>query len=147
MTLVRWQPRTLFDFHNDFSRFFEGFGNKQRNGDSGTVAWRPAMDVSETENEWVVQVELPGLSKEDIKVGVENDVLSIEGEKGHESSEDKDKRYHRAERTYGTFKRSFTLPSAVDTEKISADYRDGVLTLTLPKAEAAKPKEIEVKVA
>ncbi len=146
MTLVRWQPRTLFGFHSDFDRLFEGFWNGRRNGDSEPVAWRPAMDVSETENEVVVQVDLPGLSRDEIKVNVDKNVLSVHGEKRHESK-DEDKRVYRTERTYGSFKRSFTLPSAVDAEKISAAYKDGVLTLTLPKAEEAKPKEIEIKAA
>jgi HSP20 family protein len=144
MTLVRWQPQALFGFHNDFNRFFEGFRNAWGNGDSRPVAWRPSMDVSETEQAVVVQVDLPGLSREEIKVNVDKNVLTVHGEKRHESEED-EKRFHWTERTYGSFKRSFTLPSAVDAEKISAAYTDGVLTLTLPKTEEARPKEIEIK--
>ena len=146
MTLVRWQPRTLFGIHDDFDRLFEGCWNGRRKGDSERVSWRPAMDVSETENEVVVQVDLPGLSRDEIKVNVSKDVLSVRGDKRHESKSE-DKRFYLTERTYGSFKRSFTLPSAVDAEKILAAYKDGVLTLTLPKAEEAKPKEIKIKAA
>ena len=146
MTLVRWQPQTLFGFDNDFDRFFEGFRNRWGNGDSRAVAWRPSMDVSETGHAIVVNVDLPGLSREEIKVNVDKDVLTIHGEKRHESGKE-EKRFHRMERTCGSFKRSFTLPSGVDTGKISAVYTDGVLTLTLPKTEEARPKEIEVKAA
>lgn len=146
MTLVRWQPQTLFDFDNDFDRFFEGFRNRWGNGGSRAVAWHPSMDVSETEHAIVVNVDLPGLSREEIKVNVDRNVLTIHGEKRHESGKE-EKRFLRMERTYGSFKRSFTLPSGVDTGKISAVYTDGVLTLTLPRTEEARPKEIEVKAA
>ncbi len=141
MTLVRWQPRRLVDFRSEIDKFFEGFGD----GDSVWGAWSPAMDVSETENEILVHADLPGLSKDQIKVSLENNVLTIKGEKRQES-DNKDKQFHRSERSYGSFTRSFRLPSEVAAGKISASYKDGVLALTLPKSEAAKPKEIEVKV-
>ena len=102
------------------------------------------MDVSERENELVVQVDLPGLKKENIQVNAEDSVLTISGEKTQESKEN-ETRYHRTERRCGSFKRSFSLPSNVDAGKISATYVDGVLTLHLPKAEAAKPKAIAIK--
>lgn len=144
MTLVRWQPRRLFDFPTDLDRFFEGFWTDSGNGNRRASVWNPAMDVSESEDEVVVHVELPGLKKDEIRVSVNRNVLSIEGEKT-QASEDKEARYHRTERVYGSFKRSFTLPPGVDAEKISAAYKDGVLTLSLPKAETAKPKAIEIK--
>ena len=141
MTLVRWQPRRLVDFRSEIDKFFEGFGD----GGSVRNAWSPAMDVSETENEILVNADLPGLSKDQIKVSLEYNVLTIKGEKRQES-DNKDKQFHRSERSYGSFTRSFRLPSEVVAGKISAFYKDGVLTLTLPKSEDAKPKEIEVKV-
>ena len=142
MTLVRWQPKRFVDFRNGIDRMFEEFW------DGGPVpgAWRPAMDVSETDDEILVHADLPGLGKDQVKVNLENNVLTIRGEKQH-ASDNEEKHYHRSERSYGTFTRSLRLPSDVEAGKISASYRDGVLTLTLPKSEAAKPKEIEVKVA
>ena len=142
MTLVRWQPRRFIDFRNEIDRFFEGFGD----GNSVWGAWSPAMDVSETEDEVLVHADLPGLSKDQIKITLENNVLTIRGEKQQESDK-KDKQFHRSERSYGSFTRSFRLPTDVETGKISASYKDGVLNLTLPKSESAKPKEIEVAVA
>lgn len=142
MTLVRWQPRRFVDFRNGIDRIFEELWD----GPSAPSAWRPAMDVSETENEIVVHADLPGLSKDQVKVNLENNLLTVRGEKQHVSDRE-DTRHHRSERSYGTFTRALRLPSDVETGKISASYKDGVLTLTLPKSEAAKPKEIEVKVA
>ena len=97
--------------------------------------WSPATDVQETDTDLLVHVELPGLSKKDIKVNMDNGVLTIQGEKQH-AAEEKENRYHVSERTYGRFTRSFTLPSEVDAEKINAGFENGVLTLTLPKVES-----------
>ncbi|MBZ5593008.1 MAG: Hsp20/alpha crystallin family protein [Acidobacteriia bacterium] len=103
------------------------------------------MDIVETENELVVKADLPDVQLEDIDVRVENGTLSLKGERKFEK-DSADKGYHRIERSYGSFVRSFTVPSSVDTEKVSADYKNGVLTVTLPKKEAAKPKQVKVAV-
>jgi HSP20 family protein len=107
--------------------------------------WAPACDVYENENEIVVKAELPEVKKDDVHVEVENNVLTIRGERRFEE-EAKRENYHRMERSYGGFMRSFTLPTTVDTDKINAGFKDGVLRLVMPKRAEAKPKQIEVKV-
>ena len=114
-------------------------------GSFGTSVWTPAVDVAENENEVQVKVELPGVSKDDVKITMQENILTIRGEK-KQDKETKNTEYHRVERSYGSFQRSFTLPTSVKHDKIEASYNDGVLTVTLPKAEEAKPKQIEVKV-
>jgi HSP20 family protein len=107
--------------------------------------WSPAVDILETENELVVKADLPDVPLEDIDVRVEDQTLSIKGERKFELDSN-EKGYHRVERAYGSFMRSFAVPTSVDTEKVSADYKNGVLTVTLPKKEAAKPKQVKVEV-
>jgi HSP20 family protein len=112
-----------------------------------TVAdWTPTVDITETEGEYAIKAELPEVKKEDVKVTVEDGVLTIQGERKQEK-EEKGKKYHRIERSYGRFVRSFTLPDTVDEGKVRAEYADGVLHLHLPKSEKAKPKQIDVKIA
>ena len=108
--------------------------------------WTPTVDISETEAEYAIKAELPEVKKEDVKVTVEDGVLTIQGERKQEK-EEKGKKYHRIERSYGRFVRSFTLPDTVDEGKVRAEYADGVLNLHLPKSEKAKPKQIDVKIA
>jgi HSP20 family protein len=107
--------------------------------------WSPAVDILETENDLVLKADLPDLQLEDIDVRVENQTLSIKGERRFEK-ESTEKGYHRIERSYGSFMRSFAVPNSVDTDRVSADYKNGVLTVKLPKKEAAKPKQIKVEV-
>ena len=108
--------------------------------------WMPTVDISETEGEYLIKAELPEVRKEDVKVTVENGVLTLQGERRQEK-EEKGKRFHRVERSYGSFVRSFTLPESVDESSVKAEYKDGVLNLHLPKSEKVKPKAIDVKVA
>ena len=107
--------------------------------------WIPAVDIAEDDKEYTIKVELPGVNKEDVRVSVEGGVLSISGERKAEK-EEKNKKYHRIERTYGTFVRSFTLPEGTASDRVSAEFKDGVLKVHLPKDEKAKPKSIDVKV-
>lgn len=107
--------------------------------------WSPAVDIFETENELVFKADLPGLRSEDIGVRVENQTLTISGERKFEEGKE-DKGFHRIERSYGSFVRSFVVPATFDTEKIAADYKDGVLTVSLAKKETAKPRQIRVEV-
>ncbi|MBI5855077.1 MAG: Hsp20/alpha crystallin family protein [Nitrospirae bacterium] len=112
-----------------------------------TVAeWSPLVDITEDEKEYLIKAELPEVKKEDVKLTVQDEVLSISGERKYEK-EEKGKKYHRVERAYGSFVRSFTLPEDADGTKVAAEYKDGVLKVHLPKSEKAKPKSIEVKVA
>jgi HSP20 family protein len=109
------------------------------------TTWSPSCDIYETDNEIVVKVELPEVKKENIKVSVENNLLSIRGERRFEE-ETKKENYHRIERSYGDFVRSFRLPAFADPNKINAEYKDGVLRVTIAKREESKPKQVEVKV-
>jgi HSP20 family protein len=108
--------------------------------------WAPLVDILESEKEYLIKAELPEVKAEDVKVSVENGILSVQGERKQEK-EEKGKRFHRVERSYGKFVRTFALPSEVDEKKVLADFRNGVLNLHLPKTQTAKPKTIEVKVA
>jgi HSP20 family protein len=121
----------------------------RREGDKEalTVAeWSPLVDISEDEKEYLIKAEIPEMKKDDIKISVQDNVLSISGERKYEIDEN-GKKYHRVERAYGSFVRSFTLPEDADGSKVGAEYKDGVLKVHLPKSEKAKPKAIEVKVA
>jgi HSP20 family protein len=109
-----------------------------------TSAWHPACDVFEDKDTVKIVAEVPGVKPEDVRLSLENNLLTIRGEKRQEA-EERSERVHRYERSYGSFERAFVLPSTVDAEKISADYRNGVLTVTVPKAERARPREIPVK--
>lgn len=151
MAIVRWDPfRELQDMSDRLNRMI---ANPASGGSVGqgkevmTVAdWTPTVDISETEAEYAIKAELPEVKREDVKVTVEDGVLTIQGERKQEK-EEKGKKYHRVERSYGRFVRTFTLPDTVDEGKVKAEYADGVLHLHLPKSEKAKPKQIEVKVA
>ena len=109
------------------------------------TTWTPLCDVYETEKEIVVKAELPEVKKEEISVGIENNVLTLRGERRFEE-EARHENYHRVERNYGEFMRSFTLPASVDPNRIHAGFKDGVLSVTLPKREEARPRQIEIKV-
>jgi HSP20 family protein len=108
--------------------------------------WTPSVDISETDGEYQIKAEIPDVKKEDVKVTLEDGVLTIQGERKQEK-EEKGKKFHRIERSYGSFVRTFSLPDVIDEEKVKAEFKDGVLNLHLPKSEKAKPKAIEVKVA
>lgn len=133
----------LFRFDKMLDTFFRG--GIQDDGTLFPSVWTPAVDIAEHENDYVVKVELPGVSKDDVKITMQENILTIHGEKRQEK-ETKDSNFHRVERSYGSFQRSFTLPTTVKSEKIEASYNDGILAVTLPKAEESKPKQIEVKV-
>jgi HSP20 family protein len=137
------------DFSNRLSSFFGRTPMRRENGqeESITVAeWAPAVDVIEDDKEYLITAELPDVKKEDVKVAVEKGILTISGERKLEK-EEKDKKFHRIERAYGTFVRTFTVPDDAEAEKIKAEFKDGLLKVHIPKSEKAKPKQIEVKVA
>ena len=148
MALVRWDPfRELEDMSDRLNRMFSRPVLPRANGKETMIVadWVPSVDISETDEEYQIKAEIPDVKKEDVKVTVEDGVLTIQGERKQEK-EEKGKKYHRVERSYGSFVRSFTLPDLVDEEKVKAEFKDGVLKLQLPKSEKAKPKAIEVKV-
>ena len=146
---TRWNP--LKDREELESRLAALLGTRQAPGHGGkealTVAqWSPLVDITEDEKEYLIKAELPDMKKEDVRLTVENGVLAISGERTFEK-EEKWKKYHRTERAYGSFVRSFSLPEDADESTVSADYKDGVLHVHLPKSQKAKPKAIEIKVA
>ena len=143
---TRRPVNSLFNLHNQMGRFF---GDLLSSNDSESTeensSWLPTVDISENDSGFEIHAELPGVAQEDVQVSVTDNLLTIKGEK-NQKRETENKSYHRVERRYGTFQRSFTLPRHVDTGSIKADYKDGILTLTIPKAEEAKPKEIQIGV-
>ena len=153
MSLVRWTPARdlatwpsdLFGIQREMNRMFDGFFRGNHEEDTALALWTPAVDIAEHDDQFIVKVELPGVIKDEVKITLESNILTIRGEKKQEK-ELKKENYHRIERSYGSFQRSFTLPTTVKSDKIDASYNDGVLTIALPKAEEAKPKQIEVKV-
>jgi HSP20 family protein len=147
MAIMRWDPMRDFGSLQDrINRLFEetlrGFSAGDRE-DLEKGMWAPAVDIYETEDSYVVSADLPGMNKEDIQIDLRDSTLTIKGEKKFVEEVKRD-HYVRIERAYGTFVRSFTLPQTVDADGIKANYKDGVLTLTLPKTEQAKPKQIKI---
>ena len=135
----------LFDLQSSINQLFDQSYGQPSQPTAALNTWTPAVDVYEDENAFLIKVDLPEINKEDVKVNLNENVLSLTGERRFEH-EDKRDGYHRVERSYGQFYRSFTLPPNVNVEAINAEFRDGVLRLTLPKREEAKPKQIEVKI-
>ena len=148
MAVIRWTPfQDLAAVQDRMNRLFNEFHNRHDDDVMTRGAWVPPVDIFENGNkELVIKAELPAMTREEIDVTVENQTLTIRGEKKF-NQEIKDEQYHRVERTYGSFSRSFSLPSTVDVTKVGAEYKDGVLTVTLPLREEAKPKQIKVEVA
>lgn len=128
----------LWDVRRDLDRLFEG------NEPNGSTLWAPAMDVIERENEIVCNVEIPGLNRDDLDIRVEGNVVTIAGEKKYEQKSEKEGFRH-VERRYGRFERSFTIPSTVEQDKVTARYDNGVLTVTLPKTERSRPRRISIE--
>jgi HSP20 family protein len=135
--------RDLFDLQRSINQLFGEASSKRQ--DTAISAWTPAVDIFEDEESFVIKAELPEIGPEQVKVNLENNTLSITGERRIEN-EDKREGYHRVERSYGQFYRSFTLPPNVNADAINAQFKDGVLRLTIPKREESKPKQISVKV-
>ena len=151
MKLVRWSPaslspvRDLMSIHDEMNRLFDDFhgGTRLAQGEGNLV---PAVDVEETAEGYIIRADLPGVSQKDVRVSVMGDTLTIRGERRAESSL-KEGGYHRTERVQGTFERSFKLSARVRSDAVKAHYRDGVLEIHVPKAEEARPREVEVQVA
>ncbi|MBA5871326.1 MAG: Hsp20 family protein [Nitrospira sp. CR2.1] len=154
--LTRWEPfraqwnpwKELEDVEKRLSALWgrpQGKVEGQKEAIS-TAEWAPLVDITEDEKEYLIKAELPEIKKEDVKLTMQDNVLAISGERKYEK-EEKDKKYHRVERAYGSFLRSFTLPEDADGSRVAAEYKDGVLKVHLPKSEKVKPKSIEVKVS
>lgn len=154
MNIVKWQRPTLStwpsfgrlsDLRDEIDRLFESPLSELTRTSQLLSGWKPALDVYENKDNFVVKAELPGMKKEDIEVSLHDGSLSISGERKTESKHEEGEVY-RAERFFGRFQRTVTLPTAVAADKVKAAYNDGVLTITLPKTEEAKPKKIDVSV-
>lgn len=145
MSLVRWDPwREMEEFVDRYNR---ALGERQESGQDVMRKgdWSPRVDIAETDEEFTIKAEIPEVKKEDVKVTVENGILMLHGEKKQEK-EEKGKTYHRIERHYGAFNRSFTLPENVDQENVKACFKDGVLSISLKKTKGEKPKAIDVEI-
>jgi HSP20 family protein len=146
MALARWTPRgNLQSFQDEMNRMFNQFfqGGTGEEAGWGVRTWAPPVDIYETDDALILKAELPGVSKDDVSIDIHQNTLILRGQRKHEA-EVKEENYHRVERAYGTFQRSFMLPTLVDQEHVQATYTDGVLELRLPKSEAAKPKRIAI---
>ena len=149
-TLITWnQLREMEQAHNRLNPFFSRFPSIMGNGDEthslAVADWSPGVDISQDEHEYLLKADLPEMKKDEVRVTVEDGVLSLSGERKTEK-EDKNRKFHRMERSYGSFRRSFTLPEDTDSKKVTAEFRDGVLKVHLPTTTIAKSKAIEVKV-
>lgn len=142
MTMIRYRPAT--ELENPF-RLFEDTFNQFFNAPEATRPWTPSVDILESEHEVVLKADLPEVDQKDIEVKLENGTLTLKGERKFEKAEN-GSGYRRIERSYGTFVRYFTVPETVEAEKVKAEYKNGVLTIRLPKKEVAKPKTIPVEV-
>lgn len=148
MAITRWDPfRELEDMSGRLNRLF-GRSELSRFPSTELLAnsdWSPAVDIAETPEDYLIKAELPDVKKEEVKVTMEEGVLRISGERKHEK-EEKGKKYHRVERSYGSFMRSFQMPNAVDAAKVTAEFKDGVLNVRLPKTERTTPPTVDVKI-
>jgi len=144
MALIR-RPYDVLGFRRDFDNLFSSFLGDTENDSMSQNSWNPQIDIADDNDNFYINAEIPGIDKDDIKINIKGNTLTINGEKKAEK-ESKGKNYYRSERVFGSFARTFELPEAIDREKISANYTNGILKLTVPKTEEAKPKEIEVKI-
>ena len=146
MALVRWEPvRELSSLQNDMNRLFNTFFDTPTAGNGTVRRWIPAMDLVEAEDHFVLKADLPGLSEDDVHIDVEGDVLTVSGERKAEH-EDKREGYVRVERSYGSFRRSLTLPEGVDADAVTASFDRGVLEISIPKPEQRKPRRVAIQV-
>jgi HSP20 family protein len=144
MTIVRWEPlRELGSLQNEMNRLFNTVFDTPQPGGSTMRRWMPAMDLVETDDNFVLRADLPGLSEEDLKIEFEDGTLTVSGERKAEH-ESENEGYYRVERAFGSFSRSLTLPQGVDPEAVTARFDRGVLEIRIPKPEARKPRRIEI---
>jgi HSP20 family protein len=147
MAIVRWRPfRDMVSIQDEMNKLFDDFlGRPLMRTEWSEGVWNPSVDISETKDNVLIKAEMPGLNKEDVKISMQDNMLTLTGEKKQEK-EEKETNYHRVERSYGAFSRSFSLPTSVKSDKIRATYKDGILSITLPKTEEVKPKEIPISI-
>lgn len=143
----RWEPsRGVLDIQQEMNRLFDSFFGRPLATNAADRVWVPLVDVYETKDDLVVTLELPGVREKEVEVSITGDLLTVKGERRFDR-EVKDESFHRVERVYGKFERAIPLPVAVQTDKVKATYRDGILEIRLPKVEEVKPKQIKIDVA
>ena len=153
MALVKWNPsRELLSIEREFNKMFNSLSNRFGFGNGDDVdkeyenaVWSPSSDIYEDKENYVLTLDLPGIKKDNVKISYVDGQLNISGERKNEK-ESKDGTYHRVERSYGKYFRSFSLPKEIKDDKIDAEFKDGQLTITVPKADEVKPKEIDIKI-
>jgi HSP20 family protein len=147
MKMIRWDPfRELEDMSTRLNRFFGQMPGRAAEEEGGFFTdWAPAVDVEETDKEYLIKADLPAVKREDVSVGIEDGVLTVQGERKQEK-EEKNKRFHRLERSYGKFVRRIGVPMDVDQQQVAAEFKDGVLNVHLPKTDGIKPRAVDVKV-
>jgi HSP20 family protein len=146
MALVRWEPVRITSLQSEMNRLFNTFFDTPTTGNGSTTRrWIPAMDLVETEDDFVLKADLPGLKEEDVNIEVDENVLTVSGERKaeHESTQDG---YHRVERAFGAFSRSLTLPEGIDADTVAASFDRGVLEIRIPKPEQRKPRKVSIGV-
>jgi HSP20 family protein len=146
MPLIKYTPFADVDDFPTGLRLFQDSVNRLFSDQTGTRPWSPAVDIFETDNELVLKADVPGVDQKDIDIQLENGTLTLKGERKF-ANEERGKGFHRLERSYGSFVRYLTVPETIDPEHVRADFNNGVLTVTLPKKEIAKPKAIKVQVS
>ena len=152
MTLTRWNPaKELISMEKEFGKIFDSFNNRfglkssKEDEDFANAVWSPLTDIREDEDKYSLHLDLPGVKKEDVKITFNNGQIAISGERNFEK-EEKNSKYHHVERAFGKYYRAFNLPEKIIEDRIDAEFKDGILKITIPKAEEAKPKQIEVKI-
>lgn len=144
MNIIKYDPfRDLRSLQDEMNRLFSASFPRVSNQEEMSTGWSPSVDIYEGENQIVLEAELPGMKREDFELSIENNIVTLKGERRFEKKDEGDN-YHRVERAYGTFTRSFNLPRTVSTEEIKAEFKNGVLTVTVPKKEEAKARRIEI---
>ncbi len=145
MSIINWDPfNEIREIQNAVNKLFDESLFKRKGTKRELGFWEPVVDIVETKDNYKVRAEMPGIPKDDIEISVSGDVLTIKGEKKQEK-EEKDSNFYKRERVYGMFQRQLVLPQDIEADKIKANYKDGVLEVTIPKGEAAKPKKIKVE--
>lgn len=152
MTLTKWNPtKELISMEREFGKLFNSFNNRfglqssKEDEDFMNAVWSPLTDISEDDDQYLLHLDLPGVNKEDVKIKYNNGQITISGQRFIENNND-NKTYHHIERAFGKYYRSFKLPEKILEDKIDAEFKAGMLKITIPKAEEAKPKQIEVKI-
>jgi len=145
MTLVKWMPGSMLGFRNEVDQLFDSFFNTPVEKETGIAVFNPAVEIEEKAKEFLITIELPGIKKEEVSIKIKDSLLSISGEKKQEKKTE-EKNYHRTERIYGSFQRTFRLPEYADQDNIAAEYKDGILNVSIPKLKESISKNVEIKI-